>query len=270
MGLTTWSSPFTPCMMMADSLLVKKVSIALIGILTAASAFAQKAPPRLTIAAAADLSALAEPLRQAFPEADLVFSFGSSGMLSRQIEAGAPFDVFLSANEAYVMKLVEKGKILKDDVTFYANGRLGVWSKSGNIQSLEDFGKFDRLTIAIANPQHAPYGVAAKEALENAGLWERYQSGVVFAENVRQAVQFAESGNADVTVAAWSLLLNRGASLVPGNLHSPIRQIGAEIRGSKQRQLGRKFMMLLTSAEGKKLLLENGFFLPAYTPSLKR
>lgn len=231
---------------------------------------AQKPRPKLTVAAAADLSPLAAPLQSAFPEAELVFSFGSSGMLARQIEAGAPFDVFLSANSAYVEELVVRGKISRDDVAFYANGRLGVWSKSGNILSLDDFSKFSRLTIAIANPQHAPYGMAAKQALEKTGLWARHEQGIVYAENVRQAVQFAESGNADVTVAAWSLLRDRGASLVPGDLHAPIRQVGGCIRSSKQRKLALRFLDLLTSPDGRRLLTDNGFFLPAYAPSLKR
>lgn len=257
--------------MMAESRLVKKISTLLMLLYFASGvAYAQKPRPKLTIAAAADLSALAGPLQQAFPEAELVFSFGSSGMLARQIEAGAPFDVFLSANVGYVEGLVTKGKVLRDDMTFYANGRLGVWSKSGNIQTLEDFGKFSRLTIAIANPQHAPYGVAAKQALEKSGIWERHQSRVVYAENVRQAFQFAESGNVDVTVTAWSLLYDREASLVPGDLHTPIRQVGAVIRSTKQRKLAWKFMDFLTSAEGKRILVDRGFFLPTYAPSLKR
>jgi molybdate transport system substrate-binding protein len=259
--------------MIAKSRWMKIISLSLIFLsmlLSGGMVQAQRPLPKLVIAAAADLSALSGPFQQAFPEAELVFSFGSSGMLARQIEAGAPFDIFLSANEGYVQQLVDKGKILRDDVLFYANGRLGIWSKSGNIQTFEEFGKFARVTIAIANPQHAPYGVAAKEALEKAGIWERYQPGIVYAENVRQAVQFADSGNADVTVTAWSLLHNRGATLVSGDLHSPIRQVGAEIRASKQRKLGRRFMNFLTSPEGRRILTENGFFLPTYAPSLKR
>lgn len=261
----------TVCMMMAESSSMKNLSTVLIlSVCFSGLADAQKARPKLTIAAAADLSALAAPLQAAFPDAELVFSFGSSGMLARQIEAGAPFDIFLSANVGYIDDLVKKGKILRDDTAFYANGRLGVWSKSGNILSLEDFGKFSRLSIAIANPQHAPYGVAAKQALEKAGLWEKYQSGVVWAENVRQAFQFAESGNADVTVTAWSLLYDRGAGLVPGDLHEPIRQVGAVLRSTRQRKLAWKFMDFLTSAEGRRILVDRGFFLPAYAPSLKK
>jgi molybdate transport system substrate-binding protein len=250
---------------------MKNISTALIfcGLAVALQA-AEKPRPKLTIAAAADLFVLAEPLQEAFPDAELVFSFNSSGMLARQIEAGAPFDVFLSANREYVEQLVARGKALRDDVTFYANGRLGIWSKSGNIQTLDDFGKFSQLTIAIANPQHAPYGIAARQLLEKSGLWQRHQPGVVYAANVRQAVQFVESGNADVTIAAWSLLYDRDATLAPGDLHAPIQQVGVIVRGTKQRRLAQKFMDLLTSAEGRRILTSRGFFLPAYAPSLKR
>ncbi len=151
--------------------------------------------PELVVAAASDLSNLADALQKGFPQANLRFSFGSSGMLARQIEAGAPFDVFLSANEEFVMDLVKKRKIHKEDVLVYATGRLGLWSKSGAIQDFEDFKKFDRVKVAIANPQHAPYGKAAKEALIRAKLWDRIEPDVIYAENVRQTMQFAESGN---------------------------------------------------------------------------
>ncbi len=260
------------CKTMAESQRVRTAAalFAAFSLLTATAIHAQKAKPTLTVAAASDLSLLADPLRKAFPEAELVFSFGSSGMLARQIEAGAPFDVFLSANEAYVMGLVSKGLIVKEDVLVYATGRLGLWSKSGAFQSYDDFKKFEKLSIAIANPQHAPYGIAAKQSLEKTGLWNRYEGSIVYAENVRQTVQFAESGNADVTITAWSLVHDRDAILVPSELHAPIRQVGAEIRRSKQRRLGRKFMEFLTSPEGGRILTEHGLFVATYAPSLKR
>ncbi len=230
--------------------------------------FGQK--PELLIAAASDLAGLAEPLQAAFPQANLKFSFGSSGMLAQQIEAGAPFDVYLSANEGFVMDLVAKKKIMKEDVLIYASGRLGLWSKSGAIRSFQDFGKFSKLKISIANPQHAPYGVAAKAALVKAGLWEKLEPDIVLAENVRQAFQFAESGNVDATLTAWSLVHDKDGILVPGELHDPIRQVGAELAKSKQRKLGRKFMEFLTSPDGRKVLTEHGLFVPTYFPSLKK
>ncbi len=229
-----------------------------------------KSRPEILIAAAADLSNLAEPLQAGFPAAKLTFSFGSSGMLARQIENGAPFDVFLSANEAYVMPLVQKGRINAEDVQIYAVGRLGLWSKSGAVRSVEDLGKFAKVTVAIANPQHAPYGLAARQALEKTGWWAKLEPGIVYAENVRQALQFAESGNADVTVTAWSMVHDKGGHLLDGALHAPIRQVGAELRRTKQRKLARQFMEYLTSPAGRKVLSDGGLFVPTYAPSLKR
>lgn len=191
-------------------------------------------------------------------------------MLSRQIENGAPFDVFLSANEQFVMDLVQKGKINKEDVQIYATGRVALWSKSGQFQSLEDLQKFKTVSLAIANPQIAPYGFAARQVLEKTGLWARLGSNVVMAENVRQAMQFAESGNVDAAIVSWSLVYDKRGALLPGDLHDPIRQVGAEIRKSKQRKGARRFMDFLTGAEGKTMLAEHGLFVPTYTPSLKR
>lgn len=233
--------------------------------------FGQKAEkPELLIAAASDMANLGDALQEGFSQANLKFSFGSSGMLARQIEAGAPYDVYLSANEDFVLDLAKKGKIRKEDILIYATGRLGLWSKSGTIQDFRDFNKFERVKIAIANPQHAPYGMAAKESLVKAGLWEKLEKDVVFAENVRQTMQFAESGNVDATLTAWSLVFDKEGILVPGELHRPIRQVGAELSKSKQRKLGRQFMEFLTSQAGRKILLEHGLFVPAYAPSLKK
>lgn len=191
-------------------------------------------------------------------------------MLARQIENGAPFDVFLSANEQFVMDLAQKGKIVKEDVQIYATGRIALWSKSGQIQSLEDLPKFKTVRLAIANPAIAPYGLAARQLLEKTGLWAKIGGDVVFSENVRQALQFAESGNVDAAIVAWSLVHDKGGVILPGDFHDPIRQVGAQIRKSKQRKAGRRFMDYLTGPEGKKLLSEHGLFVPTYTPSLKR
>jgi molybdate transport system substrate-binding protein len=232
------------------------------------ASFAQK--PELLVAAASDLSHLAEPLAQAFPQINLKFTFGSSGMLAQQIEAGAPFDVFLSANEKFIEQLVTTGKIDREDVQVYATGRLALWSKSSAIKSLEDLNRFSALRLSIANPLHAPYGMAAQQLLEKTGLWERLKPGLVLGENVRQALQFAESGNVDAVITAWSLVHDRGGILLPGNLHQPIRQVGAEVKRSKQRKLARRFVEFLSGPDGRKLLSEHGFIVSSYAPTLKR
>jgi molybdate transport system substrate-binding protein len=249
---------------------MKRIRISLFFTLIASVPVAgQDARPTVTVAAASDLYGLADPLKRAFSSWNLTFSFGSSGLLARQIEAGAPFDVFLSANEEFVSQLVAKRLIAREDVQIYANGRIALWSKSGAIQSLDDFAKFGQLRISIANPGHAPYGLAAKQALEKTGWWQKLEGRVVFGENVRQALQFAESGNVDATITAWSLVHDKNGTLLAGDLHAPLRQVGAELRKSKRRKEGRQLMEFLMSREGRNMLTENGFFVPAYAPSLK-
>lgn len=214
------------------------------------------AEAQITIAAAADLAPLEKPLAQAF--GPLRFTLGASGMLAHQIENGAPYDVFLSADEKLVSSLSASGRLLPDSVRVYAFGRLALWSRDGSIQRLEDL-KGERVKqVAIANPAHAPYGVAALEVLKKQGLWDALQPHVVFGENVRQAVQFAESGNADAVISAWTLLKDRGGILLPDSWHSPIRQAGGIVKGTKNLEQARRFMDFLTGAQGRALLARYG------------
>ncbi len=217
------------------------------------------------MAAAADLSSLEKPLAQSFRQAageSARFVFGSSGMLARQIENGAPYDVFLSANERYVKELAGHGE-LDGPVRIYATGRLGLWSATGSIRSLEDLAAPKVLHVAIPNPAYAPYGVAARQALENQGLWKRVEPKIVYGENVRQTLEYAESGNAEAAVTAWSLVLGRGGTLLPREWHGPIRQAGGILKRSRQIPLARRFMELLESRDGRELLRNHGLFPPA-------
>ena len=179
----------------------------------------------------------------------LRFTFGPSGGLAHQIANGAPYDVFLSADEARVKDL--------DSVVVYAEGRIALWSKTGAIQKLDDLHRVRH--IAIANPSHAPYGVAAKQALEKSGLWNRLQSKIVYGESVRNALEYAQSGNAEVAITAWSLVVHRGGVLLPATLHSPIRQAGGVVRSSKNKEAARAFLRFLLTPETQRLLQSNGF-----------
>lgn len=211
----------------------------------------------LLVAAAADLAPLEQPLAQA-SGLRIRFVLGSSGMLARQIENGAPYDVFLSANERFVDDLRARGRLLPDTVAVYGVGRLGLWSKSGSFKGLEDLQRAAH--IAIANPVHAPYGAAAKQALERAGLWSALQPRLVYGENVRQALEMASSGNADAVVTSWTLVKDRGAVLVPDTLHAPIRQAGGVVASSARAAEGRKLLQFLMSPEGRRLLEAHGLF----------
>jgi molybdate transport system substrate-binding protein len=217
----------------------------------------------LIVAGASDLSPLTSNLEQGFEKVShskIKFTLASSGSLAQQIENGAPFDVFLSADERLVKGLVASGH-LEPDILTYATGRLGLWSKDGRVRSLEDLKKPGVIHLAIANPDHAPYGVAARKALETQGLWREIQPKIVYGENVRQAMQFAESGNADAVITSWTLLIGRGI-LLPAEWHDPIRQAGGVVKGSSQTAVARQFLKFLLSAEGQKILQSGGLFPP--------
>lgn len=188
------------------------------------------------------------------------FTFGASGGLAQQIKSGAPYDLFLSADEARV-----KDTVIPGSETIYAQGRIALWSKSGKIASLAGLEAPGVLHVAIANPEHAPYGTAAKQALQKAGLWTKLAGKVVYGESVRQALEYAESGNADAVITAWSLVINRGGIELPANLHDPIRQTGGVVKSSQHAQAGRAFLRFLVSAEGRRLLTNGGFDPPDVT-----
>jgi molybdate transport system substrate-binding protein len=120
--------------------------------------------------------------------------------------------------------------------------------------------KKEVMHVAIANPAHAPYGVAAKAALQSRGIWNQIEKKIVFGENVRQALQFAESGNAEAVITSWTLLHDRGGVLLPAEWHAPIRQAGAVVSRSKNADVARRFLDWLTGPAGRDLLLGYGLF----------
>lgn len=210
----------------------------------------------IIVATASDLAPAQQELAAAFQQStgnSVRFVTGSSGMLARQVATGAPFDIFLSANRMYVDDLVEQGAIVKDSVRVYGKGRLGLWP----LHSLEELRGASIKHIAIANPKHAPYGVAARQALETAGLWKAVEHKIVYGENVRQAMQYAESGNADAAITSWTLLQGRG-TLLDEKLHEPIAQAGGIVATSKKRELAARFLRFLTDGEGVAVLRKFG------------
>jgi molybdate transport system substrate-binding protein len=222
----------------------------------------------LLIAAAADMAPLETGLAQGFRQVtgqQLTFVLAASGMLARQIQQGAPYDVYLCANQRFVQDLVKSGDILADSVTIYAYGRIALWSKSGEVRSLSDLLDKSMLHLAIANPAHAPYGMAAREALKNRGLWDALQPKLIYGQNVRQALEFAESGNADAVVTSWTLVFNKGGVLLPEKWHQPIRQTGGVVKSSRHRDLAGQFLEFLTGEPGRRLLRDHGLLPP--TPS---
>ncbi|MFL5355904.1 molybdate ABC transporter substrate-binding protein [Archangium sp.] len=236
-------------------------------------------PPRqrtLTIAAASDLKFALDELLKEFrakhPGAQVQVTYGSSGNFLAQISNGAPFDLFLSADAAYPRKLAEQG-LLSDDVFSYAVGRLVVWVPKGSPLPVEQRG-MDALRepaakrIAIANPQHAPYGRAAEAAMKSKGVYDAVKDKLVLGENIAQTAQFVQSGSADVGIIALSLALapamkDQGRYWeVPLDAYPRMEQGGAILKRAEDPELARQFRDFLLGAEGKALLERHGFFLP--------
>lgn len=219
----------------------------------------------LQVAAAADLAQVQPAIGAAFARKSGVtirWITGSSGVLAKQAENGAPFDVFLSASESFVNDLVAHDVALRETAVVYATGRLGLWSLSpGLVQELGDLLKPRVLHVAIANPAHAPYGMAAKEALESRGLWKSIEAKLVYGENVRQALQFAESGNADAVLTAWALVKSKpgAVEVPPAGTYKPLRQAGVVLRGSQEKKSAREFLRFLLSPDTQKLFRDAGF-----------
>lgn len=229
----------------------------------------EPAPP-LKIAAAADLAKAFEEVGAAYarrggPKPS--FSFGSSGLLAKQIQEGAPFDVFAAANVSYIDDLAAKGALLADTKALYGRGRIVVWTRKDPARSaprtLAELAEARFVKVAIANPEHAPYGKAAKEALIKAGVWEAVTTRVVFGENVQQALQYAETGNADAAIVALSLALRSTGDYFPidENLHSPLDQAMAVCASSRRKDEAKAFIAFVNGAEGRTIMQRFGFLL---------
>jgi molybdate transport system substrate-binding protein len=237
------------------------------------------AEPRraLDIAAASDLKfaldELVKKFREQNPEADLQVTYGSSGNFFAQISNGAPFDLYLSADVAYPRKLAEQSLVHESGVFLYAVGRLVVWVPKGSPLPVETLGMKALLEpaakrIAIANPQHAPYGRAAEAALKNQGVYEAVKNKLVFGENIAQTAQFVQSGSADVGLIALALALapamkDQGSWWeVPLDAYPRLEQGGAITRQARDVELAQRFRDFLLGADGKALLKRYGFYLP--------
>jgi molybdate transport system substrate-binding protein len=227
------------------------------------SSLPASAQTSLTIAAAADLADLETPLatafRSAYPQISATWVTEASGVLSQQIQNGAPYDVFLSANESFVAKLASSGKVVPSSVAVYATGRLGVLWKDGKSHPISDLTQNWVRYLALPNPKLAPYGAAAVQALQHAGLWSKLQNRIVYAENVRQTLQIFESGNADAVITSASLLQGRHPDFIPDSWHQPIRQEAAVVASCAHQQAAHEFLDFLKSASGQAVFARFGF-----------
>jgi len=227
----------------------------------------------LRIAAAADLQFTLPDIVREFekqtPGVTVEASYGASGNLSAQINQGAPFDLFLSADVQFPEKLMTEGKTA-DRWFAYARGRLAVWVPKSSAVDFQQQG-LAGLTdaafrkIAIANPAHAPYGRAAVAALRQAGLYDAIADRLVLGENVAQTAQFAQSGAADAAIISLSQAIAPQMAEagkfwdVPLETYPPLNQGGVVLSHSEQRETARKFQALLLSERGQTILNEHGF-----------
>lgn len=227
---------------------------------------------RIRVAAASDLQTVLPKLIEGFQKenpGDVIEPvFGSSGQLAAQVEAGAPFDLFLSANEKFVQTLEAKG-LVQRPVATYAIGRLVLAVHTGSdpdakVASLQDITRSEIKKIAIANPEVAPYGAAAVQALKGAGLWERVEPKIVRAETIRQALQFVETGNAEVGLVSKATADVPGVRLVDVDptLYEPIVQSLGVLRIQGDNDLVDRFVRFLLGEKGRSILESHGFTLP--------
>jgi len=216
------------------------------------------AQKQLQLACAADLQPVMPTLAAAYERATgvhLVTSFGSSATLAQQLANGAPQDVFLSADTTHPQQLADSG-IALGPVTPYAHGILVLWARTDSpLQPISlDALKSPKLTrLAIANPEHAPYGLAAQQALQHLGVYDQLKPKLAVAENIAQTAQFAESGNAQaglisLTIASSEHFRQIGTFIrIPTDAYAPIQQSGVILKSSQQQKLARDFLDWLTS-----------------------
>jgi len=226
----------------------------------------------LRVAAAADLAVAFAEVGKAFEASSgkrVEFSFGSTGMLAKQIAEGAPYDVLAAANASYVDDVVRAGACLGDTTALYARGRIVLWSSDVTKlpPGIEGLADPKLVKIAIANPDHAPYGLAAKQALTRSGVWASVEPRAVYGENVQQTLMFAQSGNADVAVVALSLAITlpgRYVAIDPA-LHEPLDQTMVVCKGGStggKPNEARAFVAYVGSEPGRAIMRKYGFLLP--------
>jgi molybdate transport system substrate-binding protein len=224
------------------------------------------------VAAAADLKFAMAELAGKFEEESgtkVEVTYGSSGNFSSQIQNGAPFDVFFSADIAYPRRLAAGGAAEPDSLYEYAVGRIVIWTASdAKVDAVRDGWKalLDARVqkIAIANPEHAPYGKAAVAAMQKAGIYERVKVKLVYGENISQAAQFVQSGSAQAGIIALSLAVSPAMKdgkywAIPAEMHAPIEQAAIVLRGAQNKSGAAAFLEFVKSAAGREILAGFGF-----------
>jgi molybdate transport system substrate-binding protein len=260
------------------------VSLGIAALLLAAGAeiHAQQQPSPLRVAAAADLQFALKGIAQQYEHQTgqkVEITFGSSGNFFSQLQNGAPFDVFFSADSEYPKRLEQANLTEPNTLLNYAVGRIVVWIPADSKIDLLAR-KWDTLLdssvqkIAIANPEHAPYGRAAVEALRRAGIYDKVQPKLVYGENVSQAAQFVQSGNAQAGIIALSLAVSPEMKTgqrwgIPVDQYAPIEQAAVILKTVRDKEAARAFLAFVSSDAGQRTLGSYGFAIPNGAPPPK-
>lgn len=233
---------------------------------------------KATVAAAADLKFAMDEIvatfKKAHPGDDVDVIYGSSGKFHTQIQQGAPYDLFFSADIGFPRALALAG-LAASEVVPYAVGRIVLWSASldASKMTLANLADPGITRIAIANPKHAPYGKRAEEALRASGLWEKVEAKLVYGENIAHTAQFVQTGNAQVGIIALALAVNPelaskgGHWLIPNHLHAPLEQGFVLTKRAEGNVVARRLAEHMGSKAARAVMIKYGFVLPGETAS---
>jgi molybdate transport system substrate-binding protein len=237
----------------------------------------------LRVAAAADLQFVFQEVSARFQKETghtVELTFGSSGNFFSQIQNGAPFDIFFSADLDYPAKLEAAGLVEAGTLSQYATGRIALWVRKGSPidinQGLRTLTDAKVRKISIANPEHAPYGRAAVAALRHEKVYDKVRDRLVLGENISQAAQFVESGNADIGILALSLVLApplKGEGMyyeIPTSFYPAIDQAVVILKSSKQKDIARRFLGFLKRSEIAEFMRSNGLTVPESQPEPRK
>ena len=251
------------------------VAVGVFGVDWAALGLTHTAAPQrmVSVAAAADLKFALDKLvaefRQRLPDVQVEITYGSSGTLFAQLSNRAPFDIFFSADMEYPRKLTEQGLGSHQTEFVYGRGRIVVWTRRDSSIDPEKLGFHVLLApsvrkVAIANPQHAPYGRAAEAALKSSGVYDGVRDKLVYGENIAQTTQFVQTGAAEVGIIAYSLAVSPGLRQegrfweIPAEAYPPLKQGGVILNWAKDWAAAQELRGFVLSADGQTILRQYG------------
>ncbi|AFV01174.1 MULTISPECIES: molybdate ABC transporter substrate-binding protein [unclassified Dehalobacter] len=225
---------------------------------------------KITVAAAADLSLAFKEIGELYEKAtgnEVEITYSSSGTAREQIANGAPYDVYASANIKFVDDLIAQDRIIADSKELYAIGRVGVATLLNSPLQVKEASyllnpKFKK--IAIANPDHAPYGLAAKEALVSMGLWDQLKDRLVYGKDIQDTLTLLKSGNVEAAFISLSVVNKDDVNflLFDDKLHNPLKQAIAIVKTTQHEQVARDFIKFVNGEQGRNIMKKYGFVLP--------